>query len=298
MQGRQQRQMGAAGSARSRSPAPGRRGPGCAAGSCPDPPAGPRHDRIGRAQIERRGRQERVAARPSRRHQMGQRDRVGDHCDNRPLARHAAGSGPAAAIRQGAGGQAAANPSSSIAAGGPSGRKRGIKRLDEPAGAPESITTTKGLSPRASAGTAQAIASKLVTPSTGMPSARPKPRAAARPTRMPVNDPGPTVTPTASSAAQSSRPPEAAAAAPAANIVSRSSGIRAAAWPRPDAARRWRGSRPACHTAAEHPGPLVSMVNRAMTPSRYRAATKLGYDCVPPTSGSRRRGRLRREQPA
>jgi hypothetical protein len=90
--------------------------------------------------------------------------------------------------------------------------------------------------------TAAAMALKLSMPTTGLPAARPIPRAAASAMRIPVKLPGPTPTAILASASK---------ARPASAITSITSGINAWAWPRAMGASRQATLLPSARMASE-----------------------------------------------
>src|SRR3989304_1218951 len=102
-----------------------------------------------------------------------------------------------------------------------------------------------------------AYAASVERPTTGLLAARPMPRAAARPTRIPVKLPGPVVTAIRSTHAKSS---------PAAPSTRAISGINASACPRAIGMDSCAMivSRSASSTAAEHASSAVSMAKTRM----------------------------------
>ena len=106
-------------------------------------------------------------------------------------------------------------------------------------------------------GSDSSTASNVVMPTTGRPPASARPRAAASATRMPVKDPGPTVT---AILVRSPKPQ------PASAIAARIIGISRSAWPRLIGSRRRAAMRPPAHSAAEQQAPELSKA-RMVSPS-------------------------------
>ena len=109
----------------------------------------------------------------------------------------------------------------------------------------------------ASAAAAYATASRVVTPSTGMPQARAMPRAAASPVLSPVKDPGPTVTATRSRRSK---------VAPASRSTEMTIGISAAVCPRTIASKRRAATAPSRHNATETAAHAESSASIRITP--------------------------------